>query len=497
VVYTIAPSALRAGEIWIGTDDGLIQVTRDDGKTWHNVTPPDLTPWSKITHLEASHFDASTIYAAIDRHRLEDLKAHIFRTRDGGKTWQEISKGIPEGSYANAVREDPARKGLLFAGTETGVFVSFNDGDEWQPLQLNLPNASVRDLVIHGDDLVVATHGRSFWVLDDLTPLRQLSAQVASADVYLFRPQTALRVRAGSFEGTPLPPEEPQGENANNGALLDYYLKSAPSGPVTLEILDSAGKQVRRYASSDKPPAVDPKRLDIPMYWIHPAKPLSAEPGMHRFVWDLHYSSRAGAGNPRMAMFGFGGGPWAPPGQYTVKLTVDGRTYNQPLTVKMDPRIKTPLPALLKQFEVASRIGELQEQVSTASREAARLQRQLQSLRPKVEGQKKLSDALAALERRTGAIAGVAPSPTPGAEGEGPLPTPDRTGFRFLSGALSELERAVESADVAPSSDALTAFTRDQQAVRKALAQWNGIKSQELPRLNSLLREANLPAISF
>jgi photosystem II stability/assembly factor-like uncharacterized protein len=506
VIYTIAPSPLRAGEIWIGTDDGLIQVTRDDGKTWHNVTPSDLTPWSKVTHLEASHFDASTIYAAIDRHRLDDLKAHIYRTRDGGKTWQQVVKGIPEGSYVNAVREDPTRKGLLYVGTETGVFVSFNDGDEWQPLQLNLPNASVRDLVIHDDDLVVATHGRSFWILDDLAPLRQLtpapdgtglSAQIANAGVYLFRPRPALRVRSGSFEGTPLPPEVPQGENAPNGAVLDYYLKSAPAAPITLEIIDSSGKLVRRYASNDKPPSVNPKQLDIPMYWIHPAKPLSAEPGMHRFVWDLHYQSRAGAGNPRLAMFGFGGGPWAPPGQYTARLTVDGRTYHQPLTVKMDPRIKTPLPVLLKQFEVASRIGELQEQVSRANREATRLHRQLESLRPKVEAQKMLADALAALERRMGATAGPPPAPSPSFEEEGPPSTPDRTGFRFLSGALSELQRAVESADVAPSPDALTAFQRNQQAVRRALAQWKEITSQDLPRLNSLLRQANLPAISL
>ena len=497
VIYTIAPSPVRRGEIWVGTDDGLIHVTRDDGKTWHNVTPPELTPWSKVTHLEASHYDASTVYAAIDRHRLEDLKAHIYCTRDGGKTWKEISKGIPEGSYVNAVREDPARQGLLYAGTETGVFVSFNDGGEWQPLQLNLPNASVRDLVIHDDDLVVATHGRSFWILDDLAPLRQLSAEVASAGVYLFRPRPALRVRSVSFEGTPLPPEVPQGENPPSGALVDYYFKSAPAAPVTLEISDSAGKLVRRYASNDKPPALDAKRMDIPMYWIHTPKPLSTEPGMHRFVWDLHYQSRARAGNPRLAMFGFGGGPWAPPGQYTVKLTVDGHAYSQPLTVKMDPRIKTPLPGLLKQFEVANRVGELQEQVSVAIREASRLRGQLQSLRPKVETQKTLADALAALERRTEAMAGAAPSNNPDFEGVGTPSAPDRTSLRFLSGALSELERAVESADVAPSTDALTAFARDQQAVGRALAQWNEIKNQDLPRLNSLLRQANLPGVSI
>lgn len=496
VIYTIAPSPLRAGEIWVGTDDGLIQVTRDDGKTWHNVTPPGLTPWSKITHLEASRFDANTAYAAIDRHRLEDLYPHIYRTHDGGKTWQEVVKGIPEGSYVNAIREDPARKGLLYAGTETGVFVSFNDGNEWQALQLNLPNASVRDLVIHDDDLVVGTHGRSFWILDDLAPLRQLSAQVANAEVYLFRPRAAVRVRAGSFEGTPLPPEVPQGENPPNGAILDYYLKSKPASPITLEIFDKAGKLVRRYASNDRPPAMDPKRLDFPMHWIHPAKPLPAEPGMHRFTWDLHYPSPPGVGNPRFAMFGFGGGPWAPPGEYTVKLTVDGRTFSRPLTVKMDPRIKTPLSGLQKQFEVAKRVGELQAQVSLANREARRIQAQLQSLRPRVASQKALADALAALEGRIVAIVGTPPASNPEFSGVALPSTPDHTSFRFLSGALGELERAVESADVAPTADALTAFQKDQQAVRKALAQWNEIKSRELARLNTLLRQANLPPIS-
>ena len=345
VIYTIAPSPLVAGEIWIGTDDGLIQVTRDDGRTWHNVTPLELTPWSKVGLIDASRHDRNTVYAAIDRHRLEDLKPHIYRTHDGGETWQETVKGIPEGSYVNAVREDPEWKGLLYAGTETGVFVSFNDGDEWQPLQLNLPNCSVRDLVVHENDLVIATHGRSFWILDNVTPLRQLSAEVVSAEAYLFRPGLAYRVRPSGFEGTPLPPEEPQGENPPDGAMIDYYLKSKLNGPVTLEVLDAAGKLVRRYSSSDKAPQIDPKQLDIVASWIRPSTPLSTEPGMHRFVWDLRYPGVPG-GNPRFRMFGMGAGPWAPPGKYTVKLIVTGDSYCQPLTVNIDPRVKTRLPGL-------------------------------------------------------------------------------------------------------------------------------------------------------
>ncbi len=275
VIYSISPSPLVSGEIWVGTDDGLIQVTHDDGKTWQNVTPSGLTPWSKVGIIEASRYGRNTVYAAIDRHRLDDFKPHIERTHDGGNTWKEIVNGIPEGSFVNAVREDPVRQGLLYAGTETGVFVSFNDGDEWQPLQLNLPDCSVRDLVIHDDDLVIATHGRSFWILDDVTPLRQLSAQVANADTVLFRPETAYRVRPSSFEGTPMPVDTAQAENPPAGAVIDYYLKSPPSGVITLEVWDSAGKLVRRYSSSDKPPQIDPKRVDFPTSWIHFPKPLS------------------------------------------------------------------------------------------------------------------------------------------------------------------------------------------------------------------------------
>src|SRR2546426_1690999 len=323
VIYTIAPSPLRASMIWIGTDDGLIHLTNDDGKSWQNVTPPALTPWSKVTHIEASRHDANTVYAAVDRHRLEDYAAYLYRTHDSGKTWERASRGIPDGSFLNCIREDPVRKGLLYACTELGVYVSFNEGDDWQPLQLNLPVVSVRDLVVHGDDLVIATHGRSLWILDDVTPLRQYSAEVSAADAWLFRPQTAYRVPPGSDQGTPFPPEEPQAENPPNGAIVDYFLKAGAAGPVTLEILDGDGKLVRRYSSEDAPAKVDPNSLDIPMYWIHPAEPLSAKAGMHRFVWDLRYSAPPGMRGRR----GSSAGALTLPGAYTVKLTVAGHSF--------------------------------------------------------------------------------------------------------------------------------------------------------------------------
>src|SRR5579864_1004190 len=251
VVYSIAPSPAAAGLIWAGSDTGLLHLTRDGGKTWANVTPPGLSDWSKITHIEASHFNAGTAYAAIDRHRLDDNKPYLYRTRDYGKTWTPIVSGLGESSFLNAVREDPVRKGLLYACTETGVFVSFDDGDHWQSLQLNLPTVSVRDLVIHGDDLVIATHGRSFWILDDMAPLRVVDSKVAASHAYLYQPATAIRLNPEAFQGTPLPPEIPKAQNPPDGAIIDYYLKSAAAGEITLEILDAKNQLVSRYSSSD------------------------------------------------------------------------------------------------------------------------------------------------------------------------------------------------------------------------------------------------------
>jgi photosystem II stability/assembly factor-like uncharacterized protein len=338
VIYTIAPSPLRAPTIWIGTDDGLIQLTNDDGKTWQNVTPPELASWSKVVMIEASHSNVNEAYAAVERHQLEDYAPHIYRTRDAGKTWTEITKGLPAGIYVQTVKEDPERRGLLFAGTERSVFVSFDDGDRWQPLKLNLPPASMRDLAVHGDDLIVATHGRGFWVLDNVTPLRQIDNEVAHAGAYLFRPGRVYSITAGSDNGTPMPRDEPLAENPPNGALIDYYLKSNASGPVTLEILDPAGEVIRKYSSEDKTTPVNPDTLSIPMYWVRPQETLSGAAGMHRWVWDLRPTSPqrpAGAGG---GGFGRGGAATVLPGTYEVKLTVSGKSYTQPLIVKMDPR---------------------------------------------------------------------------------------------------------------------------------------------------------------
>jgi len=345
VVYTLAPSPVRAPMLWAGTDDGLIHVTTDDGQTWQDVTPQGMTSWTKVTMIEASHFDANVAYAAAERHQLEDYDPHIYRTRDAGKTWQQITKGLPAGVYAQTVKEDPDKRGLLFCGTERAVYVSFDDGDNWQSLQLNLPATSMRDLAIKDDDLIVATHGRGFWMIDDMTALRQLDAKSSGESAILFRPAASVSLPAPSEQGTPLPKDEPFAENPPNGAVIDYYLKAATGSPVVLEIVDAAGNTVRRFASDDHPQPRDPNALNVQTVWAPVAEPLSAAAGMHRWVWDLHGAPPAAPAGGRGGGRGGGGGGGgrgrggaALLGSFTVRLTVDGKTYTQPLVVRTDPR---------------------------------------------------------------------------------------------------------------------------------------------------------------
>jgi hypothetical protein len=320
----------------------LIHLTNDDGKTWQNVTPTGMTSWTKVVMIEASHFDVNEAYAAFERHQLEDYEPHILRTRDAGKTWTEITSGLPGGVYVQTVKEDPEHRGLLFAGTERAVFVSFDDGDQWQSLQLNLPPASMRDLAIHRDDLIVATHGRGFWVLDDIGPLRQLSSDVTTSDAFLFRPADAVNLTPGSDNGTPMPRDEPLTENPPYGAMIDFYLKTNATGAVTLEILDPSGQMIRRYSSEDKFPKVDPDKLNFPPYWARTSEPLPATAGMHRWIWDLRPTppARPAGGGGGGGGFGGRGATAVLPGAYTVRLTVGGKSYTQPLIVKMDPRTR-------------------------------------------------------------------------------------------------------------------------------------------------------------
>ena len=354
VIYTIAPSPLDSNIIWVGTDDGLIHVTRNGGKNWENVTPPSLTSWSKISLMDASHTNKNTAYAAVNRIRLDDLHPHIFRTRDGGKTWQEIVNGLPNDPI-NAVKEDPKCKGLLFAGSERAVYVSFDDGENWQTLRMNMPATSIRDLTIKDNDLIVATHGRSFWIMDDINSLRQIATEKMQQSVVLYKPENAYRVRWNMNPDTPLPPDEPTGENPPDGAIIEYYLKNK-TDEITLDITDEKGDLIRRYSSKDtlyKVPDVN-----IPLYWIRPQQILSGEAGAHRFLWDMHNQPlNVPASYPISAIYENTApeytSPWVMPGKYTVKLTVNGETYTQSFTVLMDPRVKTSLKDLQRQHDLS------------------------------------------------------------------------------------------------------------------------------------------------
>jgi photosystem II stability/assembly factor-like uncharacterized protein len=487
VIYTIAPSYLRAGEIWAGTDDGQIQLTQDEGKTWENITPPELTPWSKVTHIEASHSEAGTAYAAVDRHRLEDYQPYLYRTRDFGKTWQRVSNGILDGSFLNCVREDPARKGLLYACTEKGVYVSFDDGDDWQPLQLNLPVTSVRDLVVHEDDLVIATFGRSFWVLDDVTPLRQVDARAAAADVWLYRPATAYRVRPGSDQSTFVPTDEALAANPPDGAVLDYYLREKPRGAIQLEIFDSEGKLVKAFASNDELHKTNPDDIPFTPNWLPDPRPLSAEAGMHRFIWDLKYPLPKGV---RTSFYG-PSGAWAVPGNYILKLTANGKSTTQPLTVKLDPRVKTTQDALVQQFELASKITARLGEISTALQQVGDLRKQIESRKKEAGSNAEVQQALEALNKQIeGAVEpdsdadfmlfGLA---LPGKE-HAPLPR--------IAAALTGLLIILESTDAAPTADAATASLSWDAAAVETLARWSTLQKEELKSANTLLQKTKL-----
>ena len=415
VVFWLAPSPVKAKQLWAGTDDGLLWLTEDDGAHWRDVSPPGLTSWSKVALIDASHFDANTAYVAVDRHRLDDNHPYIYRTHDRGKHWRAVTNGIPSGQFVNVVREDPKQAGLLYAGTDSGIYISFDDGAHWQSFQLNLPAASVRDIVFGGNDVVVGTHGRAIWILDDLARLRQ--PQLASSDtIQLYAPASAcLFQRAGLWgfgvndEGTPFPPEEPQGENPAWGAYFDYFLPSV-RGPVVISVKDSSGALIRQISSTDKPPTVDFKQLDIPAYWVKPEPMLSAAPGSHRYVWDL----RNGAG--RSTRRRGGGSLLVPPGRYTVTLTAGGQSASQPLTVTRDPRVPATDADLRSQFKFAMEVSAEADDVRGAIARATKLLKQHGASWPAAKRDKVKAltsdkpNSLAAIATRLGAVVGATES---------------------------------------------------------------------------------------
>jgi photosystem II stability/assembly factor-like uncharacterized protein len=473
VVYALGPSPLDVNRIWAGSDDGLIHTTADGGAHWKDVTPPALTAWEKVSIIDAGHFDTATAYAAINTIRLDDMHPHIYRTHDGGATWTEIVQGIPDNAPINVVREDPKRKGLLFAGSERAVFVSFDDGEHWQSLRMNMPATSIRDLLVKDDDLIAATHGRGFWILDDIQPLRELNGAVTAAPAHLFQPQTAMRVRWDTNTDTPLPPDVPAGKNPPDGAVIDYLLGSGTSGEVTLEILDSAGHLVRKYSSSDPIPVIDPK-LPIPKYWVRPPQPLSNETGLHRFLWDMHYTPLPERNSefPSSAVFEdtppAPSSPWVMPGRYTVRLTAGGKSFTQPIVVKMDPRVRTTLAGLAQQFTLSKQIyDELQASAKTVE--------EIRSFRAQLRERMASGDSakLAELDKNAQALQGESAG-----RGGGRGFTSGPSSLASVSGTLTGLLRTLQGADVAPNMPTVAAVATERAALSKLMQSWNAMKTQ-------------------
>ena len=497
VIYALAPSGLDAKVLWAGTDDGLIHLTADGGKTWKDVTPPALDAWSKISQLDAGHFDAGTAYAAVNRIRLDDQAPHIYRTHDGGKSWKEITAGLGNSGPVNVVREDPVRRGLLFAGTERSVYVSFDDGDSWQPLRNNLPATSIRDLVVHDADIVVGTHGRSFWILDDVSSLRQIDAAGPGGAPRLFAPATATRVRWNMNTDTPLPPDEPAGENPPDGAILDYYLP-ADAASVKLTIADASGRVVRTFSSADAADPLDPDDLRYPAYWIRPEGPPSAQKGMRRFVWDLHFTPPEGLprGLPISATFRNTAtnpkGPWVMPGEYTVTLDADGRTSTQKLTVRMDPRVTTPADAVREQFDLSMVCYRGLADVQELIRENRALRAQVTAAREKAPAGT-LKDSLVSLENKLQASEGGGPP-----DGLDIIYTSvrdDKTVRETLNGVQTRMlfvMMLLQGADARPTASQAAAARQGGEVLQGIRAQWAAFKAGPVAGVNAMLKAVGL-----
>ncbi|MBV9879231.1 MAG: hypothetical protein JO180_01995 [Gemmatirosa sp.] len=508
VVYALAPSPLGTDVLWAGTDDGKIQRTADGGRTWTDVTPAALVPWAKVSILDAGHFDRGTAYAAVNTIRLDDLRPHVYRTHDGGRTWTEIVTGLPNGGIVNVVREDPVRRGLLYAGTEQAVYVSFDDGDHWQPLRRNMPATSIRDLVVKDDDLVIGTHGRGFWIMDDVSPLRALGMSAPTVAT-LYAPSRATRVRWNTYTDTPMPPDEPMAENPPDGAPLHYWLP-ADARRVVLEIVDASGTVVRRVASDDVPPPLVEGR-NIPDWWIRPDQPLPNTAGMHRWVWDLHETtpdaprfeypiSAVVRNTPREPR-----GPWALPGRYTVRLVVTPgpgaapngvaqareQTLTQPLVVRMDPRVRTPAAVLAEQHALARRLADGMHRAAESLREVRTARGAIADRRKQAAAA--VGDSLARIDARVGKFEGTggrfgAPGAAAGAD--------DDT-FARVADDLASLYEIVENADVAPTSQATASSGARLRALDALVREWRDVRTRQLGAAEGVLRGAGLPPLDL
>jgi photosystem II stability/assembly factor-like uncharacterized protein len=514
-ITALSASPLDVGLLWAGTDDGNIQVTTDGGANWTNVTPPALKPWTRIFNIEAGHFDRGTAYAAANTMRIDDMNPHFWRTHDGGRTWTEINTGLAPGAVANSIREDPRQRGLLYAATETQVWVSFDDGDHWQSLRLDMPAVSVRDIQIKDDDtclcsdLIAGTHGRGFWILDNVTPLRQAAAAEAARDAFLFAPATAVRVRYGMNDPTEWPPELPHGENPPPGGIIDYYLAADATGAVLLDVVDAGGSVIRSYSSDDPvlepDPAVDPEGYDricretptapncrVPLYWPARQMVLSTRQGMHRFSWDLHFEPigdepRAGGGATGAVphhTYPSVQAPWAPPGEYTVRLTVNGKTFTQPLALRLDPRVTTPAADLARLAALSREMYDGAVAAHAAHEQARRLVDALTAAGGQDEG---------AFRER---IEAVAPAPRTGGGGSfrggapsGP-PTLDGASTAMMNAAMD-----MQEAEVAPTARQVEACDAARTEVETVMSQWRELSTTGLTELNAKRAARGLPPI--
>ena len=530
-ITALSPSPRSINVLWAGTDDGNIQVTTNGGAKWTNVTPTAIKPWARVFNIDAGHFDTLTAYAAVNTMRLDDMNPHLFRTHDGGKSWTEINSGIANGVVTNTIREDPKKKGLLYAGTDTQVWVSFDDGDHWQSLKIDMPAISVRDLQVKDDstcmcsDLVAGTHGRGFWILDDVTPLRQQAELVAARTAraaYLFKPATAVRIRFATNDPTPWPPEVPAGENPPPGAIIDYFLPSTASSPVKLEILDNAKKVVRTY-ESDKlllrgpDPAADPAKYNtlcqqtpslpdcgLPLYWPAPQMLLGTQSGMHRFNWDLRFDpvgqdgGRGGGGGAGGAVpgrtYAAVNAPWAIPGSYTVRLTVDGKSYSQPITVKLDPRLKTPalavaqLQTLTREMydgAVATRDESVKARALSAKLSGAS-NADVATFKAQVDS---VAGAPAAAGGRGGGGGGGGRGGAPG--GAARAPTLESASAAYMAAAM-----AMQNADVPPTANQIAAASTAKTNAAAVMARWKALKTTGLASVNAKLKAAGQSPIT-
>lgn len=495
VITTLALSAVAAREIWVGTSDGLVQLSRDDGASWADVSPPDLNPRAEISILEASHFEAGEAWAAVDEP--DDIRPHFYRTLDFGKTWREIDAGISNFGIARVVREDPSRKGLLYAGTESGVYVSFDDGDGWQSLQLNLPTASVRDLAVHGNDLVAATFGRALWILDDVTPLRQMNSSVAAENVHFFKPEEAMRIRWDRNNDTPLPPEVPAGENPPDGAIFNYWLKTPPAGPITLAVYDATGEMVRQFSSSPPPEKI--VLANVPEYWFAPEVKLTTSASLNRFVWNMRYAAPDALPSElspergdyqefsevNHAILGktprhYPLGAQIVPGRYELALTVDGQTYRQPLVVKMDPRIDVTQAGLQAQLDLEQKLG----RGMAASADAYWAARALHAALADRQHRLAQDDQAKSATKGAAEFAGKLESVEEGTVG--------KPGFSDMNARLAELMIMIEAGDGQPTESAQAAVAESCQSLVKNFDAWRELIGKDLPALNRELKKRDL-----